>query len=436
MRGAIDDDAPSVPVAPRGALGRALALTVTSALVALACATTPAPRVRTAPPAAAPSFNDAEGAPPAPRADAGERPEPAPPAAPRPRAVTIGASGDILCHIKVVRSAREQPAGWDHVFGRLRAIIGEDEVALANLETPLSERIPPETGEPPVLGAPGDVAEGLRNAGIDAVSVANNHSYDQTAAGLGDTLAALAAAGVGAAGAAATLDEAPGPVLLERDGVRVAFLAFTERVNRGAAGAEGGRVWVARYDDALARAALARARAQADVVVVSIHWSHDYIQRPLAPQRSRARLLVDAGADVIIGHGPHVLQEVERLESPRGEAVVAYSLGNLVSNQGLRYFVGRRIPRDLHPAVVLPTVRDGAWLRTRVALDDDGRVRIERLEAVPLWTHNNYVDVASRRAALLDVHVGPLTDADEATRAERRPAIAAALGSAVTLLDE
>mgnify|MGYP001285235601 CR=1 FL=1 len=193
-----------------------------------------------------------------------------------------------------------------------------------------------------------------------------------------------------------------------------AEIAFTERVNRGAAGAEGPRVWDAQHADDLARAALARAREVADVVVVSIHWSHDYVERPLIPQRRRARLLVDAGADVIIGHGPHVLQEVERMESPRGDAVVAYSLGNLVSNQALRYFVGRRVPPDLPPAVVRPTLRDGAWLRTHVVLED-GRVRIDRLEAVPLWTGNNYLEVATNRGGVLDVHAGPPSDASPET---------------------
>ncbi|MEZ4336547.1 MAG: CapA family protein [Sandaracinaceae bacterium] len=296
-------------------------------------------------------------------------------------------------------------------------------------------RIPPETGEPPILGAPAEVAPALAAAGLDAVSVANNHSYDETAAGMGDTLEALDAAGVLHAGAGASLEGSPGPIVIERDGVRVAILAFTERVNRGAAGSEGSRVWVARYDDDLARAALARAREVADVVMVSIHWSHDYVEQPLIVQRRRARPLVDAGADVIIGHGPHVLQEVERMESPRGDAVVAYSLGNLVSNQALRYWAGRRIPPDLHPAVVRPTLRDGAWLRTHVVLEE-GRVRIDRLEAVPLWTVNNYMDVATRRADVLDVHVGPLSEASPEVQAERRPVIQASLGEAVTLVDE
>ena len=410
----------------------ALLATLTAVIGGVACAGSPSPHIARAPVLPEPVVEETpEPVVAAPEPAAVPAVEEAP--EPRERAVTIGAGGDILCHLKVVRSAREHESGFEHVFGGLRDVIGDDEVAFANLETPLSERIPPETGEPPVLGAPAAVAPALAAAGIDVVSVANNHSYDQMAPGLGDTLAALAEASVGAVGASTELDDAPGPLVIERDGVRVAVVAFTERVNRGPA-VRGAYTRVARYEDDVARAALARARAVADVVLLSIHWSHDFVETPRIAQRERARLLVDAGADVIIGHGPHVLQEVERMTSPRGDAVVAYSLGNLVSNQGLRYWAGRRIPENLHPAVVLPTLRDGAWLRTRFVIEQD-RLRIASLEAVPLWTVNNYLDVALHSAEVLDVHVGALRVMPTEYREERRPVIETALGASVTLSD-
>jgi poly-gamma-glutamate synthesis protein (capsule biosynthesis protein) len=182
-------------------------------------------------------------------------------------------------------------------------------------------------------------------------------------------------------------------------------------------------------------AAIERARAQADVVVVSIHWSHDFVERPNGRQRERARLLVDHGADVILGHGPHVLHAVERMSSPRGEALCAYSLGNLVSNQGLRYRVGRRAAAGAHPATWLPTSRDGAWLRVEVSASA-GHVTIGRVEAVPLFTFNNFWDMERDRALEPDIRVqrlGAVTD--EPLRAERRPIIAATLTDVVSLVD-
>lgn len=362
---------------------------------------------------------------------------PAPREEPTERAVTIGASGDLLFHLKVVRTAREHAdeGGFAWVLGGLQSVIGENELAFANLETPLSERVPPETGDPPILGAPAEAAAALSAVGIDVVSVANNHGYDQTAIGLGETLAALDGAGVGHVGAAVAEADAPGPAVFERGGVRVAFVAFTERVNRGPVSTDG-HPRIARYDDERAAVALSRARELADLVVLSIHWSSDFVTEPRRGQRRRARALVDAGADVIIGHGPHVLQEVERLESERGEALVAYSLGNLVSNQALRYWVGRRRPPDgMHPAVILPALRDGAWLRTRFIVERQGRLRIERVEAVPLWTRNNFVQFANRREERLEIRVDPLYLSPEPVRAERLPMIAEALGDAVTLVE-
>ena len=397
----------------------ALALTLTL----VACAEPP---VAAPPPAPAPEVGSAE-----------EPPEPEPEPEPERRAVTIGVGGDVLIHRKVTRSASEQEGGFRHVLGGLRSVIGEDEIALANLETPLSLRIDPETGEPPVLGAPAEVADGLAFAGVDAVSVANNHSYDQQAGGLGDTLGALAAAGVQAAGASTDAAAAPGPVRFERGGLRVAFLAFTERVNRGPVPDADPYTRVARYDEETSLAAITAARADTDLVVVSIHWSHDFVQRPLLTQRAKAAAMIEAGADLIFGHGPHVLQEVERHESSRGEALVAYSLGNLVSNQALRYFLGRSIPtpEQMHPAVVLPTLRDGAWLRVRFALEDE-RLHIESIEATALWTVNNYLEADRARVETgtmppLSIRTVRLSEADEATRAERLGPITEALGPEV-----
>jgi hypothetical protein len=415
---------------------RVWALVVASGALALswACGSTPPAEPR---PAASRDEAPASQAPrdpaPPPSAPVGDDAVPAPRG---PRRVVIGGSGDVLAHLKVVRSAREHAdvGGFLHVFGELREVIGQDEVAVVNLETPLSERVPPETGNPPVLGAPAEVADALAAAGVDVAAVANNHAYDQTALGVEDTLRALEAAGVHAIGAAARPEAAPGPAIVERGGVRVALLAFTERVNRGP-GSPTHRGHVARFARETAGPAIAAARAQADVVVVSIHWSHDFRERPMPHQRENARWMVEQGVDVILGHGPHVLQEVERIPSPRGEAVCAYSLGNLVSNQALRYRLGRRAPTTVHPAVVLPTTRDGAWLRVRLAVHE-GAVRVEAVEAVPLWTHNNFLRALEERVEpRLDIRIRPLRNAEPEVQAERRPAIERALGPAVALVD-
>lgn len=349
----------------------------------------------------------------------------------RRASITIDAGGDLLLQPRVVSAARAAVEGFDRVVAPVRVMAPLDHVAFANLESPLSEEIPPVSGSPPTLGAPAEAAAAIRRAGIDVVSMANNHAWDQGARGAALTLAALRDAGVLAAGAGDDDDAALAPVVVVRGGTRIAFVAVTNRINAGPGHGEP-QARIATWDEDRVSAALARARAAADVVVVSIHWSHDFWALEDA-ERARARFLVDHGADVILGHGPHVLHTVERLASPRGEAVCAYSLGNLVSNQGFAYRRGHEGVG--HEATWRPDTRDGAWLRVRVGLHA-GRVAIERVEAVPLFTYNNYIERDFGTAEHEDIRVQRLVDVeDDALRAERASAIAAALGPEVTLVD-
>lgn len=356
---------------------------------------------------------------------------PDPAGAAAPRRVLIGASGDILFHTRVVDVATER--GFDHLFAALRQVIHPQEIAFANLETPLSVDREPMRGDPPRLGAPPEAAPALAGAGIDVLSVANNHAWDQRHTGLAHTVDALRQTGITPVGAAPDEDAAAGPIFVERDGVRVAFVAFTV-VIQGHPGTRRPSVRVAMWDERRARRVLEEARAQADVVVASMHWGLAYRHDDRSEQRSVAQSLVRHGADVVLGHGPHVLQRVERVTSPRGEAVVAYSLGNLISNQGYRYRRGHR-ERGVQLALREPATRDGVWLRVAVDVPSPGQVRIGGVEAVPLFTHNNFWDEERRRADGPDIRVVPLRGLDdEELASERREAIHAVLGDAVNLL--
>ncbi|MEM1415298.1 MAG: CapA family protein, partial [Myxococcota bacterium] len=168
------------------------------------------------------------------------------------------------------------------------------------------------------------------------------------------------------------------------------------------------------------------------VVVLAVHWSHDYAEHPTGLQRRRARRWVDLGVDLVVGSGPHVLHPVERIASARGEAVIAYSLGNLISNQGQRYRPGVRMSPAAHPAVRLPETRDGVFLATTFARRE-GALRVERLEGLPVWTENDFWAWHAQPSGGHDIRVVPLSEAAPAVRAERLPAIARALGPNVRL---
>jgi poly-gamma-glutamate synthesis protein (capsule biosynthesis protein) len=343
----------------------------------------------------------------------------------RAQVVTVVAGGDVIVHRSVALTAAAHAAegGFGWVLAPLRAELPERAVALANLESPLSEqRRRPGDSAMPILGADPGLAAALGAAGFDVVSLANNHAFDQMGEGLFETTGALRAAGVAFAGAGPTDAAAVAATVVERDGVRVGVVAFTDHLN-AATGRNPHHVFLAlAADPGRVAAALRAARRRADVVVLAIHWGRDFAYAPTAAQRARARRWVEAGADLIVGTGPHVLQRVERVASPRGDAVIAWSLGNLVSNQGARYQEGSAPPRN--DAGATPFARDGALLRVTLERRADRSVRLRALEAVPLWTEH---------AEGGCVRASPLREAPPSLRAARRAAIARALGSAVTL---
>ena len=350
-----------------------------------------------------------------------------------PRRVLVGGSGDVLFHTRVVESANAH-GGFDHLFRELRSVISEDEIAFVNLETPLSVDRTPVRDNPPRLGAPPEAAFALARAGVDVVSVANNHAWDQRDTGMVQTLEALRAAGIVPVGAAPDEDDAPGPIVVERDGVRVAFVAFTE-ILQGHPGTRRPAVRIALWDARRARRAVEAARAQADVVVASVHWGLGYRHDDRLEQRTIAEHLIEWGVDVILGSGPHVLQRAELVDSPRGQAFIAYSLGNFVSNQGYVYRRGVR-ERGVEVPLREPATRDGVWMRVAIDLAPDGRITIGGAEAVPLWTENNYWEQERHRELPPDIRVLPLSQLPDAElRSERRRAIHEVLGDSVHLLE-
>lgn len=356
------------------------------------------------------------------------------------RQVTLAATGDVLLHGAVVRSARAfaGEGGWNRSFEGLAKVFSDDEIGIVNLETPLSESVvTPRKGDHPVLGAPPEVAKALADAGVHVASVANNHAFDQDSAGLSQTIDALRAANVSPVGAGASPEEAVRPQLLTRNGLKVAFLAAAGPMNDRHKGRGPGneKLFVARLssEDVLLDAVTTARSDGADLVVVLLHWMWDYREGPRRYEKGLAARLVERGADVLLGAGPHLLHTVDRLPSPRGDAIVAWSLGNFISGMGMRWRPGYRAPADMHPVSVHPGTRDAVVLHLDVQVSTNGRVSIGEVSASPLWTINNWVQHLRDRSLRHDIRVITMGEAPEAVRDVRIPAIKTALGSAVTL---
>jgi poly-gamma-glutamate capsule biosynthesis protein CapA/YwtB (metallophosphatase superfamily) len=199
------------------------------------------------------------------------------------------------------------------------------DIAFGNLESAVSKRGEPFPKEYTFRGTP-DALAGLRkHAGIDVLNLANNHVGDFGPVAMLDTLRGVERLGMKAVGAGPNLARALQPQVVERLGLRVAFVGFSNILPLEFA-AERSRPGVAWATPEAVAEAVRSARQQADVVVATFHWGIEKAPYETAEQAELARIAADAGAQLVIGAHPHVLQPLRRT----GPALVAYSLGNFV----------------------------------------------------------------------------------------------------------
>ena len=250
---------------------------------------------------------------------------PSPSAVPVRETVTIALVGDLLPAGRVAEAMRRE--GADYPFRKAKPVLESADLAVGNLETPFTSRGVPAENKQYVFKAAPEHAAALREAGFDALSLANNHILDQGLEGLEDTIAHLKEAGLAFMGAGQNEKEAYAPAMLERNGITVALIGLSRVVPEVSWKAGPRNPGVAEaYDTTRAIAAIREADEKADVVVVYMHWGVERNDQPEPYQREMGRAFIDAGADLVVGCHPHVLQGFE----PYKGRWIAYSLGNFV----------------------------------------------------------------------------------------------------------
>ncbi|HEY0637200.1 MAG TPA: CapA family protein [Pseudonocardiaceae bacterium] len=212
-------------------------------------------------------------------------------------------------------------------FGPVAEVFTASDLAVVNLETAVTTR---GTAEPKkyLFRAPPATYEAVKAAGIDAVSIGNNHSLDYGPVGLADTVEHAAAAGVPVFGAGEDAAAAYAPWVTEVNGTTIALLGISQvHELEQSWNATDSRPGVAHARDATRSLAAVRdARARADVVIVYMHWGRENNECPTGEMKTFAGKLADAGADVIIGTHAHLLQGDGWLD----DTYVAYGLGNFL----------------------------------------------------------------------------------------------------------
>lgn len=294
-----------------------------------------------------------------------------------PVELTLSFSGDLLIHSPVWGRALALGGGQHYdfapLFEEIRPYVEDADLAFCHVETPMT---PAEPASYPIFNTPPDLAKGIAATGWDACDTASNHTLDQGEDGIGATLNALDRAGVEHTGSATSEREARKPLILEAGGVKVAYLAYTTDTN-GIPVPKPYEVNLTDADRILADARRAR-EAGADAVIVNLHWASEvvgeYLTEPSAGQEQLvSELARSPEITAIVGQGPHVVQPIREVAGKP----VAFSEGNLVSNQG----ADSGLPE---------ASQDGYVALLDLVVDGDG-ARVTGARYVPVWVdHLDY----------------------------------------------
>ncbi|HWA64368.1 MAG TPA: CapA family protein [Candidatus Paceibacterota bacterium] len=251
-------------------------------------------------------------------------------------------------------------------FQKSAAVLSSADLTFANLENPVS------TGGVKVgsiysFRADPQALAGLQYAGIDVVSIANNHIWDYGSVAFSDTLDNLASAGIAYVGGGQNAAAAHDGVVEDANGLKVGLLAYTNLLPAGVAAtdmAPGAALVISDAQQAQMVQDIQKIKLRADFVVVSFHWGDEYQPTHNALQEKLGHLAVDAGADLVIGHHPHVVQDIEQYKG----VPIVYSLGNFVFDQNFSF-------ETTHALAVRAVIKDQ---------------KLERLDRLPVEISNEF----------------------------------------------
>lgn len=241
------------------------------------------------------------------------------------RTVTLGFVGDIMLDRGVREKIRKAGNDFSFPFALSATTTRNFDVLFGNLEGPLSDK-GVKQGSIYSFRMDTSSAPALRNAGFDILSVANNHSLDWGKTAMLDTWERLLAEEIAVLGGGSDAASAAGPVYFEKKGLLIGYVGWSA-FGLGAAGSTTAGIAFLNKNEV--SRVVAEAASHADVVVASFHFGEEYALEPTAEQQAIAKLAIDAGATIVVGHHPHVAQPLQRYK----DGIIAYSLGNFIFDQ-------------------------------------------------------------------------------------------------------
>lgn len=251
----------------------------------------------------------------------------------------LGATGDILLHLRLIQHAKQKNNAYNFTpqLENVRELFAEPDLTIVNQESIIAGK---ELGysDFPHFNSPVEIGDTLKEFGVDIVTIANNHTLDKGEQGVYHSIANWEKINMPYVGAYKTEEDFNTLRIIHKNGLKVGFVSITKRM-AGVKPPQNKHWLIDSFENANItsigkRLRKIKARKLVDVLIVSVHFGKEYHFTPTADQQEIVRSLNDAGADVILGHHPHVLEPMELLTNSRGwQTFAAYSLGNFFSGQ-------------------------------------------------------------------------------------------------------
>ncbi|MDD3268309.1 MAG: CapA family protein [Syntrophomonadaceae bacterium] len=247
--------------------------------------------------------------------------------------ITLTAAGDCLMHNTQISSGLQADGSYrfDSFFTEVKDLIAEGDYSSTNFEAVMAGPQSGYTGYP-LFNSPDAVAGTFKEAGFDLIVSANNHCMDRGVRGALRSLDVLRAAGLETVGTYKTAQESKQFLIKDIKGVKVAYLAYTYGTNGIPVPAQYSFL-VNFMDKNKILADIKQVRDSVDIIVLVLHWGLEYHPKPSQEQKMQAREYLEAGADIILGSHPHVIQTMEVLKIQGKDKFVIYGLGNFISHQ-------------------------------------------------------------------------------------------------------
>ncbi len=311
-----------------------------------------------------------------------------PPEPPEPdNTVVITAVGDIMVHYPqlVAQKTGEGTYDFNDNFIFIKDIIGDSDLSFANLETTILASRKPSTY--PRFNSPPELLDAIKSAGFDIISTINNHTMDTGKAGVLATLDELDERGLTSVGTYRNKNDVKYVVRTVKD-MKFGIAAYTcgyfnssgSYINNIPTEGMGSQLNI--IDTTSVDSSFEKIRVQiekmkqegCEFITIILHWGTEYQKEPNSYQKKLARKLVDEGVDLILGSHPHLVQSMEFLKSSDGkhEGLVAYSMGNFLSNQ--RFDI-----------LEIKGTETGMVARVTLDKDEDGNIAIMKAEYIPTW---------------------------------------------------